>query len=80
VIGKRGKDILEAEALDYIFGYTCIVDVSARGLGGGVLFIDKSLDTFCPMGPWVTTRDEIPDPKASRQVLGERGTSPGLQY
>ena len=34
VIGKRGKDIPEAEAIDYVFGYTCIVDVSARGLGG----------------------------------------------
>jgi 2-keto-4-pentenoate hydratase/2-oxohepta-3-ene-1,7-dioic acid hydratase in catechol pathway len=66
VIGKRGKDIPEAEALDYIFGYTCIVDVSARGLGGGVLFIDKSPDTFCPMGPWITTRDEIPDPQRLR--------------
>jgi 2-keto-4-pentenoate hydratase/2-oxohepta-3-ene-1,7-dioic acid hydratase in catechol pathway len=66
VIGKRGKDIPEAEALDYIFGYTCIVDVSARGLGGGVLFIDKSPDTFCPMGPWITTRDEIPDPQKLR--------------
>jgi 2-keto-4-pentenoate hydratase/2-oxohepta-3-ene-1,7-dioic acid hydratase in catechol pathway len=68
VIGKRGKDIPETAALDYIFGYTCIVDVSARGLGGGVLFIDKSPDTFCPMGPWITTRDEIPDP----QRLGVR--------
>jgi 2-keto-4-pentenoate hydratase/2-oxohepta-3-ene-1,7-dioic acid hydratase in catechol pathway len=66
VIGKRGKDIPEAGALDYIFGYTCIVDVSARGLGGGVLFIDKSPDTFCPMGPWITTRDEIPDPQRLR--------------
>ena len=63
VIGKRGKDIPEAEALDYVFGYTCVVDVSARGLGGGVLFIDKSPDTFCPMGPWIVTRDEVPDPQ-----------------
>jgi 2-keto-4-pentenoate hydratase/2-oxohepta-3-ene-1,7-dioic acid hydratase in catechol pathway len=63
IIGKRGKDIPEAAALDYVFGYTCVIDVSARGLGGGVLFIDKSPDTFCPMGPWITTRDEIPDPQ-----------------
>src|SRR5713101_5278685 len=63
VIGKRGKDIPEAEALNHVFGYTCVVDVSARGLGGGVLFIDKSPDTFCPMGPWIVTRDEIPDPQ-----------------
>jgi 2-keto-4-pentenoate hydratase/2-oxohepta-3-ene-1,7-dioic acid hydratase in catechol pathway len=63
VIGKRGKDIPENEALDYVFGYTCVVDVSARGLGGGVLFIDKSPDTFCPLGPWIVTRDEVPDPQ-----------------
>ncbi len=63
VIGKRGKDIPEADALNHVFGYTCVVDVSARGLGGGVLFIDKSPDTFCPMGPWIVTRDEIPDPQ-----------------
>jgi 2-keto-4-pentenoate hydratase/2-oxohepta-3-ene-1,7-dioic acid hydratase in catechol pathway len=66
VIGKRGKDIPETDALDYVFGYTCVVDVSARGLGGGVLFIDKSPDTFCPMGPWITTRDEIADPQKLR--------------
>jgi 2-keto-4-pentenoate hydratase/2-oxohepta-3-ene-1,7-dioic acid hydratase in catechol pathway len=63
VIGNRGKDIPEAEALNYVFGYTCIVDVSARGLGAGVLFLDKSSDTFCPMGPWIVTRDEVPDPQ-----------------
>jgi 2-keto-4-pentenoate hydratase/2-oxohepta-3-ene-1,7-dioic acid hydratase in catechol pathway len=63
VIGKRGKDIPETKALDHVFGYTCVVDVSARGLGGGVLFIDKSPDTFCPMGPWIVTRDEVPDPQ-----------------
>lgn len=66
VVGKRGKNIPEAEALDYVFGYTCIIDVSARGLGTGVLFIDKSADTFCPMGPWIVTRDEIPDPQTLR--------------
>src|SRR5262249_8160053 len=51
VIGKRGKDIPESEALKYVFGYTCIVDVSARGLGGGVLFIDTSPGALCPIGP-----------------------------
>jgi len=63
VIGKRGKNIPEAEAMGHVFGYTCIVDVSARGLGQGVLFLDKSSDTFCPMGPWIVTRDEVPDPQ-----------------
>ena len=63
VIGKRGKDIPEAEALNYVFGYTCIVDVSARGLGAGGLFLDKLSDTFCLMGPWIVTPDEVPDPQ-----------------
>ena len=60
---RQRHPFVEAHALDYVFGYTCIVDVSARGLGGGVLFIDKSPDTFCPMGPWIVTRDEVPDPQ-----------------
>ena len=47
--------------MDHIFGYCCIVDVSARGLGRGLDFIDKSPDTFCPMGPCIVTRDEIAD-------------------
>jgi 2-keto-4-pentenoate hydratase/2-oxohepta-3-ene-1,7-dioic acid hydratase in catechol pathway len=62
VIGKRGKDIAPGSAMDHVFGYTCIIDVSARGLGFGVGFIDKSQDTFCPMGPWIVTKDEVPDP------------------
>jgi 2-keto-4-pentenoate hydratase/2-oxohepta-3-ene-1,7-dioic acid hydratase in catechol pathway len=62
VIGKRGRDIPLASAMGHVFGYTCIIDVSARGLGTGIGFIDKSQDTFCPMGPWIVTREEIPDP------------------
>jgi 2-keto-4-pentenoate hydratase/2-oxohepta-3-ene-1,7-dioic acid hydratase in catechol pathway len=71
IIGRRGKDITEAQALDHVFGYTCIVDVSARGMGGGVLFIDKSPDTFCPRGPWIVTRDEISDPQKLNVRLWE---------
>jgi len=65
IIGKQGKDIPEDKAFDYVFGYTCANDVSARDLQ---IKIDqqwtrgKSLDTFCPLGPWVVTRDEIADP------------------
>jgi 2-keto-4-pentenoate hydratase/2-oxohepta-3-ene-1,7-dioic acid hydratase in catechol pathway len=62
VIGKRGRGIPPASAMDHVFGYTCIIDVSARGLGTGIGFIDKSQDTFCPMGPWIVTKEEIPDP------------------
>jgi 2-keto-4-pentenoate hydratase/2-oxohepta-3-ene-1,7-dioic acid hydratase in catechol pathway len=64
VIGKRGKNIKRSEALDHVFGYTVINDVSARDLQRShqQFFKGKSLDGACPMGPWIITKDEIPDP------------------
>lgn len=68
IIGKAAKNVSKAEALDYVFGYTCANDVSARDwqrqkeLGGGQFARGKSFDTFCPLGPWIVTRDEIPNP------------------
>jgi 2-keto-4-pentenoate hydratase/2-oxohepta-3-ene-1,7-dioic acid hydratase in catechol pathway len=65
IIGKKAKNIEKEEALDYVFGYTILNDVSARD----IQFSDKqwvrskSLDTFCPMGPVIVTKDEIPDPQ-----------------
>ena len=66
VIGRRASRITPAEARSYVFGYTCVNDVSARDLqlGDGEWTRGKSLDTFCPVGPWVVTTDEIPDPQA----------------
>jgi len=68
VIGRRARNVSEAEALDHVFGYTCVNDVSARDLqfGDGQWVRGKSLDTFCPIGPWLVTADEIPDPQALR--------------
>jgi 2-keto-4-pentenoate hydratase/2-oxohepta-3-ene-1,7-dioic acid hydratase in catechol pathway len=69
IIGKRGKDIPEAEAMDYIFGYTAANDVSARDLQNridGQWTRAKGMDTFCPLGPCVVTRDEIADPQKLR--------------
>jgi 2-keto-4-pentenoate hydratase/2-oxohepta-3-ene-1,7-dioic acid hydratase in catechol pathway len=65
VIGRRARGVTTADALDYILGYTCLDDVSARDLqfGDGQWVRGKSLDTFCPMGPWIVTADEIPDPQ-----------------
>jgi 2-keto-4-pentenoate hydratase/2-oxohepta-3-ene-1,7-dioic acid hydratase in catechol pathway len=66
VIGERAKNVSESEALDYVFGYTNSNDVSARDLQfseGGQWTRSKSLDTFCPIGPYVATRDEVPDPQ-----------------
>jgi 2-keto-4-pentenoate hydratase/2-oxohepta-3-ene-1,7-dioic acid hydratase in catechol pathway len=64
VIGRQGKAITEAAAFDYVAGYMALNDVSARKWQ----FADKqwtrgkSLDTFCPTGPWLITRDEVPEP------------------
>ncbi len=66
VIGRRAKNVSESEALDYVFGYTNANDVSARDLQfseGGQWTRSKSIDTFLPLGPYVATRDEIPDPQ-----------------
>lgn len=66
VIGKRGKAIAREDAIDHVFGYTCLNDVSGRDLQAkdGQFVRAKSLDTFCPTGPVVVTRDEIADPQS----------------
>jgi len=63
VIGRKAKRVSEADALDYVFGYSLIDDVSARDLqfGDGQWTRGKSLDTFAPLGPFITTRDEVAD-------------------
>jgi 2-keto-4-pentenoate hydratase/2-oxohepta-3-ene-1,7-dioic acid hydratase in catechol pathway len=70
VIGRTARRVSEADALDFVFGYTCGNDISARDLqfGDTQWTRGKALDTFAPMGPWIVTADEIPDP----QVLGIR--------
>jgi 2-keto-4-pentenoate hydratase/2-oxohepta-3-ene-1,7-dioic acid hydratase in catechol pathway len=64
VIGRTARRVSDSDALDHVLGYTCLNDVSARDLQyADKQFVrSKSLDTFCPMGPAVVTRDEIPDP------------------
>ena len=68
VIGRRARSVSAAEALDYVAGYTVLQDVSARDYqlekAGGQWYLGKSFDTFCPLGPWLVTKDEIPDPQA----------------
>jgi 2-keto-4-pentenoate hydratase/2-oxohepta-3-ene-1,7-dioic acid hydratase in catechol pathway len=62
VIGKPGRNISEANALDYVFGWTIVNDVTARDLQKRHVqwFVGKSPDTFGPMGPWIVTIDELP--------------------
>jgi 2-keto-4-pentenoate hydratase/2-oxohepta-3-ene-1,7-dioic acid hydratase in catechol pathway len=64
VIGKGGRGISKGDAYGHICGYTIINDVTARDLQGKhkQWFLGKSLDTFCPMGPWLVTSDEV-DPE-----------------
>ncbi|MBS8263015.1 FAA hydrolase family protein [Mesobacillus boroniphilus] len=64
VIGKKGKAIKREDALDYVFGYTIVNDVTARDLQAKhkQFFIGKSLDTTCPMGPWIVHKTTIENP------------------
>lgn len=85
VIGKTGRDLTAAQATDYIAGYTIFNDISARELTfrqqlpqqEGDWFFDwlvgKWLDTFGPMGPWLTTADEVPNPDNLRMQLWYNG-------
>jgi 2-keto-4-pentenoate hydratase/2-oxohepta-3-ene-1,7-dioic acid hydratase in catechol pathway len=63
VIGETAKDVRPEEAYKHIFGYINFIDVSARGLHAPSFFWGKSWDTFGPMGPFIVTADEIPDPQ-----------------
>jgi len=66
IIGKTARQVSESEALDYVFGYSCANDVTARDIqaSDGQWIRGKSLDTFCPIGPYIVTADEVPDPQA----------------
>jgi 2-keto-4-pentenoate hydratase/2-oxohepta-3-ene-1,7-dioic acid hydratase in catechol pathway len=62
VIGKTAKNVPESEAMDYVFGYVPFFDISTRGLVRRTQFIPKGQDTHAACGPWIVTKDEIPDP------------------
>jgi 2-keto-4-pentenoate hydratase/2-oxohepta-3-ene-1,7-dioic acid hydratase in catechol pathway len=88
IIGKPAKHVSRERALDHVFGYCIANDVSARDwqrqkeLGGGQFARGKSFDGFCPLGPWIVTRDEVPNPNALKlkttlngQVMQDHTTS-----
>lgn len=77
IIGKTGKNIREEDALSYVFGYTVLNDVTARDLQARhrQFFKGKSLDGYCPMGPWIVTADEIPDPQQLNVRLRVNGVT-----
>jgi 2-keto-4-pentenoate hydratase/2-oxohepta-3-ene-1,7-dioic acid hydratase in catechol pathway len=69
VIGKRGKNITREEAMDFVLGYVVLNDISVRDVQkrhGGQYFKGKSFDNACPIGPWIVTKDEVPDPSDLR--------------
>ena len=77
IIGKRASNVKAADYKQYIFGYTCFIDGSARGLPppGNVFFQMKSRATFAPMGPWLVTADEIADPQKLDIELKNNGVT-----
>lgn len=67
VIGKQARHVSKERAFDVVFGYTIMLDVTARGYGlsknmAGTRSVRKGFETFAPIGPWITTKDEIADP------------------
>ncbi len=71
VIGQQGRDIPEGRAMEHVFGYTVGNDITARDLQRRhqQWYKGKGLDGFCPLGPWIVTRDELPDPQDVRLRL-----------
>ena len=61
VVGRPMKDVAPRDALDYVFGYTCLMDLTVRGSGDRSR--RKSYEGFTPLGPWIVTADEVPDPQ-----------------
>ncbi len=76
VIGARARNVRAEDAYAVIAGYVCLNDVTARDLqfGDRQWVRGKSLDTFCPIGPWIRTRDEVPDPHALGLLSERNGT------
>jgi 2-keto-4-pentenoate hydratase/2-oxohepta-3-ene-1,7-dioic acid hydratase in catechol pathway len=77
VIGRKCRNLAPEDVWDAIFGYTIILDVTARGYGGGSLQstrnVRKGFETFAPIGPWIVTRDEIADPEKLAMRLWVNG-------
>ncbi len=78
VIGRRAKYVTQENALDYVAGYCVFNDISARDIqarehANKVILLGKSFDTSCPLGPWLTTKDEVGDPQNLQMQLRVNG-------
>ena len=78
IIGRRARNVPRTEAMDYVFGYSCLIDVTMRiepGVAEEERVTRKSFETFTPLGPWLVTADEVPDPHNLRNQLWVNGQS-----
>jgi 2-keto-4-pentenoate hydratase/2-oxohepta-3-ene-1,7-dioic acid hydratase in catechol pathway len=75
IVSKRASNVSQADAMNYVFGYTNFIDGSARGLppAGNTFYQMKSRDTFAPVGPYLVTADELPDPNNKQVRLWNNG-------
>ena len=78
IIGRRAKYVTKEDALDYVAGYCVFNDISARDIqarehANKVIYLGKSFDTSCPLGPWMTTKDEVGDPENLDMILQLNG-------
>jgi len=67
IIGRQARNIKSSDWKSYVFGYACLLDMVVRGREERV--IRKAYDTFCPVGPWITTADEVNDPTSLEMNL-----------
>jgi len=72
IIGKRASNVSAADAMSYVFGYTCFIDGSARGVPA--FYQMKARETFAPIGPAIVTADEVPNPQNLQVKLWNNGT------
>jgi 2-keto-4-pentenoate hydratase/2-oxohepta-3-ene-1,7-dioic acid hydratase in catechol pathway len=88
VMSRRARKVAQGVAAKYIFGYTVLNDVTARDLQNRTpqYFVGKSVDGYCPMGPWIVTADEIPDPQnlnlrcSVNDVIKQQGNTRDMIY
>jgi 2-keto-4-pentenoate hydratase/2-oxohepta-3-ene-1,7-dioic acid hydratase in catechol pathway len=76
IIGRRARNVPREKAMDHVFGYSCLIDVTMRiepGVAEEERVTRKSFQTFTPLGPWIVTADEVPDPHALRNQLWVNG-------
>ncbi len=76
IIGRRARNVPRTEAMQYVFGYSCLIDVTMRiepGVAEEERVTRKSFETFTPLGPWIVTADEVPAPQALRNQLWVNG-------